>query len=99
MNSLRCSQLDLLGRELIEAYRHLGDTDIFCLRQTLDGPDEVVTCITKWPSIGDRVSCASRPNVTPFAPITTSPFSTNRPSNPVEEPTLWKAILAAYQFC
>jgi hypothetical protein len=43
MNSLRCPQLDRLGRELIEAYRHMGDTDIFCLAQGLDGPDEVST--------------------------------------------------------
>ena len=43
MNSLRCPQLDLLGRELIEAYRHVGDTDIFCFTQNLDGTDAIAT--------------------------------------------------------
>ena len=43
MNSLRCPQLDLLGRELIEAYRHVDDTDIFCFTQNLDGTDAIAT--------------------------------------------------------
>jgi hypothetical protein len=29
MNYLRCPQIDQLGRELIEAYRQVGDTDTF----------------------------------------------------------------------
>lgn len=43
MNSLRCPQLDRLGRELIEAYRSIGDTDIFCFTQYLDGRDPIAT--------------------------------------------------------
>ena len=41
MEHLRCPQLDRLGRELIEAYRQVGDTDLFCLRPDLDGEDVV----------------------------------------------------------
>jgi hypothetical protein len=35
--------MDHLGRELIEAYRQVGDTDIFCLTQNLDGPDAILS--------------------------------------------------------
>ena len=41
MNSIRCPELDRLGRELIEAYRQVGDADVFCLSYDLNGSDAV----------------------------------------------------------
>jgi hypothetical protein len=61
--------MDHLGRELIEAYRQVGDTDIFCPTRNLDGPDEIVAMHHKMaaspivflvPAIGRRVSAQSQ---------------------------------------
>lgn len=39
----RCAQIDLLNRELIEAYRRVEDKDLFCIKGDEDAPDEVAT--------------------------------------------------------
>jgi len=55
MDSLRCPELDRLGRELIEAYRQIGDTDIFSLTRTLEGPDAILSVHRKM--VEHRRSC------------------------------------------
>ena len=44
MNSLRCPRLDRLGRDLIEAYRQVGDADILSLPQHPEG-SELFLCV------------------------------------------------------
>lgn len=41
MDTFRCSHLDQLGRELVEAYRNAEDRELFCVSAGLGLPHEI----------------------------------------------------------